>query len=67
MGLPERMNFLMFESFFINSMKKVFFDTSALRLAMCHTQPSMNGKKLAHSFACITILEFLTDKEKIAV
>lgn len=50
----------------MKTLKKVFFDTSALRIAMCHTKPSRNGKQLAHSFACITILEFLSDKEKIA-
>ena len=32
---------------------------------MCQSKPSQTGKKLSVSYSCCTILEFLTDPEKV--
>jgi len=59
------MNFTQFDKFFVHRLKKVFFNTTALRLAICHSIPSQTGKRLSISYACCVILEFLTDAEKV--
>lgn len=63
--VPEKFTFEEFEVFFVQRLKKVFFTSTALRLAISSKNPSRSGKRLAQSYAMITLFEFMSDRDKI--
>lgn len=64
-AIPDQMTFRKFCHFFEVRLNRVFFTSEKLRIAIGQVQQSQNGKKLTQSYAMITMLEYLTDQQKI--